>query len=844
MTSPENTPEAPDIPMSGPRLPSFEELSLEDQWRDLGNFLQDEEFVSGHLNDLTALAAFEVMLGTFGSEERGVGFQPVMAETWERCIDPGQPTIGLRGGTFTQQGALLAAAAQQLRSEGEAICNIVLLPEPGFADESYNESGYFTKRGVLVDATGAVYGGNFPELLRIDAISAKDQERMGDKKGAAVYLNEPGTETFFWDKVRMQERLAEADIPHTTALVTGVTADNPMLRNTLVEAMMRGESMVIKPTAESLGRGVIMIDPAMMTPQEAIDRLNAGRQADPTGQYMLERWVRSYPMTHPDTGIPLDWNLRGYLIDGQGIGEFARIGHHGSAINTSRGAIAKTLEKAFAMCGLTPEDLQLVRVRLTDLYAQIREAFPGAAIIGADIIITKELYPVLIELNGERSGGLSSMLRADYGAGFRRAHRAVRLLHDRLFPRQLPPAQTDATVRVEATPKEISDALGWIEIGSAGTKGLQLANALAVIESRSELPKSGKEFLRTLSFMSELERPTPEEIQDKLHIAVIEAKRRLMHGEAERAYEPFTQWLNVDPTDRARLQKSSTALLKLLGIKHPAKFVEQTFLLPAQSPQNAETLGRSLLLSLLLKTEAAADALSHNAVRQLSQAFAAFYVQDPADRQAPTVEQLTISAGEHGYVRLALQTLACFAAIGRGDPATLGIILQSHAQGSGRAELLIDPLEEYFTEHEPASDAERLSSFLVMVAYGKLADAYALQKQLAPEHQQWTREKLIAIFESEIVADFTEAEVPTDTVHRQSQTLLEMLLNTLEAVTAEHLDEKAAIRAINAMDQHIHGGSYPRLSDLQSMLMLHIEDRGLVTVSLPSTAPDWRHSAS
>jgi len=367
--------------------------------------------------------------------------------------------------------------------------------------------------------------------------------------------------------------------------VADVPADDPVLQNTLVEAMMRGEAMVVKPTAESLGRGVIMIDPALISPQEAADRLAAMRQADPEGKYMLERWVRSYPMTHPDTGILLDWNLRGYLIDGQGVGEFARIGQHGSAINTSRGAMAKTLEKAFAMCGLTPEDLQLVRARLNDLYAQIRKAFPGAAVIGADVIINEELQPVLVELNGERSGGLSSMLRADYGAGFRRAHRAVRLLHDRLFPRQLPPAQTDAAVRTEATPKEISDTLGWIEIGKAGVKALELANALAVIASHSELPPSGREFLRALSFMAEVEQPTSEEIRSKLHIATIEAKRRLMHGEAERAYEPFTQWLNVDPTDRARLQKSSAALLKLLDIKNPAEFIEQTFLLPSQSPQ-------------------------------------------------------------------------------------------------------------------------------------------------------------------------------------------------------------------------------------------------------------------
>jgi len=186
--------------------------------------------------------------------------------------------------------------------------------------------------------------------------------------------------------------------------------------------------------------------------------------------------------------------------------------------------------------------------------------------------------------------------------------------------------------------------------------------------------------------------------------------------------------------------------------------------------------------------------------------------------------------------------LACFAAIGRGDPATLDILLRSYAQDPHKTSILSDPLEQYFVEHEPTSDKERLSSFLVMLAYGKLVDAYILQKQLPAEHQQWTREELTSIFESEIAADLAETEVPADTARQQTQILLGILLDTLEAATtAEHLDDKAAFKIIQSIDQY---RAFPRLDDLLSMITLYIEERNQDTMSLPNMAPDWQHSAS
>jgi hypothetical protein len=775
----------------------FADLTPDERIDELAGFLQTKEMVAGHLAATMVELSREVN-GNLKADalDHGSVLKP---EIWKRYFDPAQPVLGIRRSGIPN-GGLLATAAAQLREQGESICNVLLLPELAFGNEGHTTE-YFAGRGIIMDARGNPYGGDLPKPVRIDAFPATGNEGAWDKSITTKYINPPAFERATWDKSIMQQRLAQTDIPHVSALVANVTAGDAELQATVLSLMNGGEAIVIKPTDASLGRGVMMIDPAHISPKAVIDQLKERQQTDPGAQYMLERWARSRPLTHSETGIPLDWNIRTYLAGGKHIGEYGRVGDLGYPVNISRGAKAENLDSVFDACKLTTEARRFVLEQLGIMYEQVADAFPEAGILGLDTIILPTLQPLLLEINGERAGGLSNIIKTNSG-DMTSARNAIRNLHNYLFRQVLrptePPHKVDSAIRAQ----DLADALHFIDFDDTPEPMLKLVHALPhlSVDLPQNLRESIENFRKPYIFASHIERATSQDIQRDISVAAIEVQRRT-NGNEPNIYEPINVWTNVDPTNVVRQRAGANLLRGLAEIPNRSKVLEATLQIPAQSAEDAKAMSRALFFSML-------DRLGYNTIDLSTQtrtifmeASTAFYKQAPETRCFPSMDRSKLFPGEIPLIDDMLTHITAFGYIARRDYAPLIEIITTLDMEKISDQVLLGHLEEYFNQYPAKPDEENYAHFLTLMATHNAPEAFGIIKGLPIERQSAAYEQVAQHYEQALIA----AGISVDDIAYRP------LLDTMLAATAATHSGKPE-------------DAYPHISRLASLSILYQSD--------------------
>ncbi len=335
--------------------------------------------------------------------------QPLSDEIFAQLYDSRLPTIGLRA-DFFPSASLYALAAAKLKEEGSAVSNVILLPPGPYSVERLDRRNLFAGRGWMVDANGALYGGEFPGWVPINLVT--DQERLLDHRvrgGMAkrTYVVEGTAQaTILADKTKADTYLNGAQ-PKCLA-VTGFGPDTKVL---VEELLSQHGSLVVKPIKGKAGIGVIVLNQNTSTTDHLLEQLEMAYL--PGEELVIEERIPCLPLYDTQFDIHYDWNIRVLAIGGSVVGHYARVGKKDVPINMHQGAVAKSTYDALCMAGISSDEIDSIINKLEDQSNEMAKAV-GQVVIGGDVIITPDHEIRWVELNGSNSGGLSNIINTGY----------------------------------------------------------------------------------------------------------------------------------------------------------------------------------------------------------------------------------------------------------------------------------------------------------------------------------------------------------------------------------------------------------------------------------------------
>lgn len=364
----------------------------------------------------------------FRGESPDEPIRPLGAEEFSALYDPEMPTVGLRVEDVAFPW-IYAVTAQRIRATGEKICNVVLLAKPPFSNEAATRRKLFANAGWLVDGNGNTFGGVFPEAVPIDVIGS--DRAIADKRGRrlardTLHINTPEVEEVLADKTVAHTFLAEqADLPVHKSELIALLRNEPGCADTIRQIIDEHGDVVVKPSAGERGIGVCMLGPE--TTQDEIET-RVSTSCELGTDLVVEKMVESITLQHPLTGIDLDCCIRSLVIGGRYIGAYARVAAAGKPVNVQLGAEAMSLHDAFTLAGISANDAESLAQRIEAISRDLTERL-GAQIAGHDLIVSKDLEPVLIESNGQFSGGLLKIMQVGENPDtLAEAHGVTRLL--------------------------------------------------------------------------------------------------------------------------------------------------------------------------------------------------------------------------------------------------------------------------------------------------------------------------------------------------------------------------------------------------------------------------------
>jgi glutathione synthase/RimK-type ligase-like ATP-grasp enzyme len=573
--------------------------------------------------------------------------KPVTDDILRELIDPQQPTIGLRLPISNNYGKALAIASQQLRLVGEPACNIILLPELAYGQEAYDDTHYAVQRGTVVDYTGQTYGGDFPQPVTIDVLTSWDNPAVHDA-GVVAFLNTPWQEAQFDDKLATKIRLQEGGIPTPVLLASDVSPDDPVFQRFITQRMEAGQGSVIKPVDGSLGRGILIADPARLSVEAILTALRSARFAD--SRLFVEEQIIG-PEARTQAGSRLDWNVRQLITGGLPIGAYARVGAYGEAINASRGAVARAIPHILRSTSTSPEQRTGFMRQLDDIGHRIGQIFGEAAYMGADMQPDQTLQAYVLEVNGERAGGLANIIKTSpdepadsHAQAMARALRAS--FEGTQRPRAVCMPSADPI-----TQESILQGIHFLRSDQLEATAAVAGHLRPILD---ELPSDQR--AQAVEYLAgRFDEPDNGAIEHSIWAARQEAIRLLAAGSSH-ALEPFNRYADYDLTDLKRQADSARMLLSTLGVDRTL-FIHHVVTMPAiDSTADARAYGRALALSISAAAQRDMRSMSIDAFHHFH-AICTQYLQQPvASRRFPEVETYPAgSPSERAYIAGAFQ---------------------------------------------------------------------------------------------------------------------------------------------------------------------------------------------
>lgn len=564
------------------------------------------------------------------------------------AIDPSQPTLGLRTQVAVGGGVLLASAAYRLRQDGEDICNVAILPDLAFSDEYITRKGLFAGMAFVADTDITLTSRQFSPALQIDAIPSTQLGRAGNTGQRLRFINEPAIEEVLVDKRKCHALLARSGILHAPALLENVPPDDPALYHILSRAYDSGEAVVIKPVLGERGQGVLMVDPAELPADEVFRRLRHTYVQDE--QLVVEPWVRSRELRSPETSVRQDWNIRALIMGGTLVGGYARIGAMGTPINMAKGARAESLPSVLERCGLSDYQSQLVYGSLHELAERLHSVLP-AACMGVDIIIDEQLQPTLIEVNGERSGGLKNTITAGRDiADWKIAAEAVRSLHRTLFRHRRPAGLSPLPIRQQPLPDISQLVRGLFDARILGNDQYRerAVEYLSMLKNTKAEERQAVDTALAYAAWKQAKGPANAAAAaarlPELHLDIF--SELYDRGRTKEAFQHLNTYADADPDDRHRQQNCAFALMDKMSKDKQLWHGENHM-----SPQAATAFARTTLFAAISALKIDQLAISQATRQTIAASLAASFHSRKQHEPLIDLDSVPMNQPERTYLR-------------------------------------------------------------------------------------------------------------------------------------------------------------------------------------------------
>lgn len=372
--------------------------------------------------------------------------------------NPKLPTLLVFSPIGAEGTALMACAAQRQRIEGKKSLNVVFVPAnvQGAAEYAQYDRGNWSlraKEGFLIDSEGVIYEGKFPEIVNADIFeqsSAPSNVEAESINKNIRSITPRSAHLILEDKVLMKEALRHTNnkFPESLSFVSFrehnkgdvVIKDNTVLLNDSIVVpnskqekalsyigygmtrpsikefleKYKGQGMVIKPSAESGGRGVLMVK----RPTVAKLTASVSKLLDSYQRVMIEPWIKSFPL-YDEKGKKLDWNFR-VLVGKYGVIDIeVRVQSWGEPVNECKGAkvweVKDLYDKLSTQHGDKLPSYEDFIGMIEKNALQAAQAL-DSGFLGIDYIYTEEGDLVCNEINAGRAGGIVSLaqIRKDF----------------------------------------------------------------------------------------------------------------------------------------------------------------------------------------------------------------------------------------------------------------------------------------------------------------------------------------------------------------------------------------------------------------------------------------------
>lgn len=337
-------------------------------------------------------------------------------------IDRQQPTIGVVIGGFASNDILLLAFADA-RARGERVPNVVMIDADAISQNTLLESSEGRRIAL---SYGAFFDGRTvskfyePIPLVIDLLLGAPRLDEGKRRWitdhAIPVMNSLPLDKITHDKIESMAIVAELGIPVPRQTIFSSRGG---FQNDMAEILQSTAAFIdetnaqryfVKPPHLSQGKGVEPFESDL-----GLDSIHAIAESIATHlrthpEVILQEGINSYPVRIGQTR--LDCNLRALCSKHGLIDIEVRAAPWGKAVNKSLGAKIWELEvyeKLAQREGLSrPFDARKIIKEVEEIGITIAKRF-DCGFLGLDIIVNENGELVVIEVNGESSGGLVSL---------------------------------------------------------------------------------------------------------------------------------------------------------------------------------------------------------------------------------------------------------------------------------------------------------------------------------------------------------------------------------------------------------------------------------------------------
>ncbi len=404
---------------------------------------------------------------------------PTSANT---IINPELPTVVIIG-TSDDSYSRLRALGKTGKVNAVCILSSHDLDEKWLVYAATGKRSIVFKRGIAWTAEGLAYDCNSTGPIDyIEGGSHRAQEDMCLRYGIPT-PQLPHFDDYEDKRVGLgllREHMPEY-LPQEGIIETPTMTDEKIAQ---AVAAISAETIVVKPTNESQGRGVAFFDRTDINGmREHMTLVGANRKCT---EFILQEFLSCVPLNvsyqsalNPSqmATVAYDWNIRCFVTSNErgecvADGMVVRYGTPGLPINLSTGARELDIESALTSLGISPEEQHALLLKTQQLATTATQCVVNKRrsldprltaysqdMAGIDIIIVRQnnqLTPRLLEINGANSGGMYNLDAISEPENFGKAirltvERVIQRARDHFDRRTSTPANThDISARASA----------------------------------------------------------------------------------------------------------------------------------------------------------------------------------------------------------------------------------------------------------------------------------------------------------------------------------------------------------------------------------------------------------